>query len=59
LLAFLSACIVTKDSPAPGCARSIGLPISGGCFGKTVILGNGAKLALLNHQTGFLSANSR
>ena len=38
LALLLSGCIVTKDSPAPGCVRSIGLPMSGGCFGKTVIL---------------------
>ena len=39
LALLLSGCIITKDSPAPGCVESIGLPISGGCFGKTVILG--------------------
>ena len=33
-----SACIVTKDSPAPGCVESIGFPSFGGCFGKTAIL---------------------
>jgi len=38
LALLLSSCIVTKDSPAPGCVKSIGLPIMGGCFGKTVIL---------------------
>lgn len=38
LALLLSGCIVTKDSPAPGCRKSIGLPVSGGCFGKTVIL---------------------
>lgn len=38
LALLLSGCIVTKDSPAPGCVESIGLPMSGGCFGKTVIL---------------------
>jgi hypothetical protein len=38
LALLLSGCIVTQDSPAPGCVRSIGLPMSGGCFGKTVIL---------------------
>lgn len=38
LALLLSSCIVTKDSPAPGCIRSIGLPTMGGCFGKTVIL---------------------
>lgn len=35
---LLSGCIVTKDSPAPGCVESVGLPIAGGCFGKTAIL---------------------
>jgi hypothetical protein len=34
----LSGCIVTRDSPAPGCVESIGLPMAGGCFGKTAIL---------------------
>ncbi|MEA3310030.1 MAG: hypothetical protein U9Q70_11055 [Chloroflexota bacterium] len=38
LALLLSGCLVTKDSPAPGCIKSIGLPIIGGCFGKTVIL---------------------
>lgn len=38
LALLLSGCIVTKDSPAPGCVKSIGLPVIGGCFGKTVIL---------------------
>lgn len=38
LALLLSGCIVTKDSPAPGCVKSIGLPMSGGCSGKTVIL---------------------
>jgi hypothetical protein len=39
LLAFLlSSCLVVGDSPAPGCVESVGLPIAGGCFGKTVIL---------------------
>ena len=38
LALLLSGCIVTKGSPAPGCVESIGLPMSGGCFGKTVIL---------------------
>ena len=37
LALLLSGCIVTKDSPAPGCVESIGLPMSGGCFGKTII----------------------
>ena len=34
---ILSGCIV-KDSPAPGCVQSIGLPLAGGCFGKTAIV---------------------
>jgi hypothetical protein len=34
---ILSGCIV-KDSPAPGCIESIGLPAAGGCFGKTAIV---------------------
>jgi len=38
LALLLSSCIVTKDSPAPGCIRSIGFPTMGGCFGKTAIL---------------------
>jgi hypothetical protein len=38
LALLLSGCIVVKDSPAPGCVETIGFPISGGCFGKTVIL---------------------
>lgn len=38
LALLLSSCIVTKNSPAPGCVKSIGLPTMGGCFGKTVIL---------------------
>jgi len=38
LALLLSACIVTQDSPAPGCIKSVGLPMSGGCFGKTAIL---------------------
>ncbi|MBN1888688.1 MAG: hypothetical protein JW850_11895 [Thermoflexales bacterium] len=37
LALLLSGCIV-KDSPAPGCIESIGPPMAGGCFGKTVIL---------------------
>ncbi len=35
---LLSGCIVTKDSPAPGCVETIGIQMLGGCFGKTVIL---------------------
>lgn len=38
LMFILSACIVTKDSPAPGCVESIGLPTFGGCSGKTAII---------------------
>jgi len=38
LALLLSSCIVTEDSPAPGCVKSIGLPTMGGCFGKTIIL---------------------
>lgn len=33
----LSGCIL-RDSPAPGCIESIGLPSAGGCFGKTAIV---------------------
>ena len=36
-LLILSGCIV-KDSPAPGCIESIGIPSAGGCFGKTAIV---------------------
>lgn len=35
---ILGACIVTQDSPAPGCVKSIGFPTFGGCSGKTAIL---------------------
>ena len=38
LILLLSGCIVTQDSPAPGCVKSIGLPVAGGCFGKTALL---------------------
>ena len=38
LMLVLSGCIVVKDSPAPGCVKSIGFPLAGGCFGKTAIL---------------------
>ena len=38
LVLLLSGCMVTKDSPAPGCVESIGFPMIGGCFGKTAIL---------------------
>jgi hypothetical protein len=38
LMLVLSSCIVVKDSPAPGCVKSIGFPLAGGCFGKTAIL---------------------
>ncbi len=39
LLAFLllTGCVI-EDSPAPGCMESMGVPMSGGCSGKTVIL---------------------
>jgi len=33
----LSACII-KDSPAPGCRKTIGFPAMGGCSGKTAIV---------------------
>jgi hypothetical protein len=35
---LLSGCIVVRDSPAPGCVKTIGVGAIGGCFGKTVIL---------------------
>ena len=35
---LLSGCIVTKDSPAPGCVETIGFQTLGGCLGKTAIL---------------------
>lgn len=38
LALLLSACIVTKDSPAPGCIQTIGFAGAGGCLGKTAIL---------------------
>jgi hypothetical protein len=38
LVCLLGGCIVTQDSPAPGCVKSIGLPVAGGCFGKTTLL---------------------
>jgi hypothetical protein len=31
------SCIVSSDSPAPGCVEHIGCAPMGGCFGKTVI----------------------
>lgn len=34
----LAGCIVVKDSPAPGCIKTIGFRSVGGCFGKTAIL---------------------
>jgi hypothetical protein len=38
-LSFMQAsCIVTKDSPAPGCIKSVGIPMAGGCSGKTAIV---------------------
>jgi hypothetical protein len=33
-----ASCIVTKDSPAPGCIKSVGIPMAGGCSGKTAIV---------------------
>ena len=38
LVFLMGGCIVTRDSPAPGCVKSIGLPVAGGCFGKTALL---------------------
>lgn len=39
ILSFMqTSCIVTKDSPAPGCIKSVGIPMAGGCSGKTAIL---------------------
>ena len=38
IVALLSGCVIIKDSPAPGCIKRIGLPMMGGCFGKTAIL---------------------
>jgi hypothetical protein len=35
---LLSGCIVVRDSPAPGCVKTIGVGAIGGCFGKTVVL---------------------
>jgi len=39
LLLTLSGClIITKNSPAPGCVKTIGLlPMVSGCFGKSVV----------------------
>lgn len=37
LLFVLAGCVV-KDSPAPGCRETIGLPAMGGCFGKTAVI---------------------
>jgi hypothetical protein len=34
-----TSCIIIKDSPAPGCVKRVGFPMSGGCFGKSAILG--------------------
>lgn len=36
-LLILSGCII-KDSPAPGCRKTIGFPSMGGCSGKTAIV---------------------
>lgn len=38
LLFLLSGCMVTKDSPAPGCVEHVGFSGAGGCFGKTAII---------------------
>ena len=38
LMLVLAGCIVTKDSPAPGCRETLGFAPVGGCLGKTVIL---------------------
>ena len=38
LASFLGGCMITKDSPAPGCIEYIGLPVAGGCFGKMAII---------------------
>jgi hypothetical protein len=38
LCLLLAGCIVVQDSPAPGCRRVIGLPSTGGCFGKAAIV---------------------
>jgi len=37
MLIVMSGCVV-KDSPAPGCIKTIGFPAMGGCFGKTAIV---------------------
>ena len=34
---ILNGCVI-KNSPAPGCVKSIGIPVMGGCFGKTAIV---------------------
>jgi len=31
-------CVVVKDSPAPGCIERWGIPMAGGCFGKSAVL---------------------
>ena len=38
LIFLMSGCLVTEDSPAPGCVKRIGIPLMGGCSGKTIIL---------------------
>lgn len=38
LATLLSGCVIVKDSPAPGCVERVGLPMMGGCFGKTALL---------------------
>lgn len=37
-LIVLSGCLVLRDSPAPGCRRTIGIPVMGGCLGKAAIV---------------------
>ena len=37
LLPAAVACVIVKDSPAPGCVEYWGMPMIGGCFGKSVI----------------------
>jgi len=36
-LFILTSCVI-KDSPAPGCRKTIGFPSMGGCSGKTAIV---------------------
>ena len=37
LLSLSSGCMVTHDSPAPGCVKYVGIAPLGGCNGKTII----------------------